>query len=225
MRSVKPKYSMSPKPRLAICVIMASLLGLLAACSTPTPAPTATPTDTPAPTPTTAPTDTPTPTPTATPTDTPTPTPTATPTDTPPPPPSACTPVGGTTEPSVCVAGISVQINDSTPRPVKYEEQMALKAGDTLRLVNLRYCASSEALADTVSGEAYLFKNRVEDYTNALSIRVGSPISAGCGSVGDFQGNWTMESGQHRVVIALVHYFRDAFEVDDRFYFNVDVGQ
>jgi len=178
MRSVKPKYSMSPKPRLAICVVMALLLGLLAACSTPTP--------------------------------------TATPV--------ACTPVGGAIEPSVCVAGVSVQVNDGTPRPVKYEEQMALKAGDTLKLVGLRYCASSEAMADKVSGEAYLFKNRVEDDTNGLFIRVGPPISAGCGLVGDFEGNWTVESGQRRVVIALVHYFRDASEVDDRFFFNLDVA-
>jgi len=142
----------------------------------------------------------------------------------PPPFSSVCTPVGGGTEPSVCVASVSVQINEGTPRPVAYEEQMALKAGDTLRLVGLRYCASSKAPADKVSGEAYLFKDRVEDYTNGLFIRVGPPISAGCGSVGDFEGSWTVESGQHRVVIALVHYFRDGSEVDDRFYFNVDVG-
>jgi len=137
---------------------------------------------------------------------------------------SACTPVGGVTEPSVCVAGVSVQVNEGTPRPVVYEERLTLKAGDTLRLVSLRYCASSEAPADKVSGEAYLFRNRVEDYTNGLFIRVGSSISAGCGSVSDFEGSWAMESGEHRVVIALVHYSGDGYEVDDRFYFNVDVG-
>jgi hypothetical protein len=246
MRSVKPRYNMFLEPRLAICLMMALLLSLLAACSTPTPAPTATPTDTatPTPAPTAAPTDTPTPTPNATPTDTPTPTPapTATPTDTPTPTamptvaptpkpttpptiPSECTPAGGATEPSVCVAGISVQINEGTPQPVAYEENITLNAGDILRLVNLRYCASREAGADRVSGEAYLFIDRVEDYGNGLFVRVGPRISAGCGPVGDFEGSWTLVAGQHRVLIALVHYFGDASEVDDRFFFNLDVGQ
>ena len=137
-----------------------------------------------------------------------------------------CQPIGGVVEPFMCVAGVSVQINDGRPRPVGYEEQMALKAGDTLRLVSLRYCASSEALADAVAGEAYLFKNRVEDY-NGLFTRRGAHIRAGCGDIGDFEGSWTMEPGQHRVVIALVHYFGANIgidlEVDDRFYLNLDV--
>jgi len=142
----------------------------------------------------------------------------------PPPAPSACTPVGGATEPSVCVADVSVQINESTPRPVAYNEHISLNAGDTLRLVTLRYCASSEAMADSIVGEAYLFSNRVEDYANGLFTRAGPRIRAGCGDVGDFEGSWTLEAGQHRVVIALIHYFGDAYEVDDRFYFNLDVG-
>jgi len=142
----------------------------------------------------------------------------------PPPPSSACTPIGGATEPSVCVASVSVQINDGTPRPVAYEERMTLNAGDTLRLVNLRYCASREALADGLAGEAYLFKNRVESYeNNGLFTRGGPRVRAGCGDVGDFQGSWTMETGSHRVVIALVHYFGNLYEVDDRFFFNLNV--
>jgi len=235
------------EPRLAICVMMALLLGLLAACGTPAVAttvvpPTVTqpsPTVAPTSTPTAAPTDTPTPTPTstATPTDTPTPTPTATPTFTPipipttppppppptTPPPSACTPAGGAADPSVCVAGVSVQINDGAPQPVAYEGNITLNAGDALKLVNLRYCASSEALADRVAGEAYLFVNRVEDYSNGL-FTDGSPIRADCGDVGDFGGSWILEAGQHRVVIVLVHYFNTNFEVDNRFFFNLDVG-
>jgi hypothetical protein len=142
----------------------------------------------------------------------------------PPPPSSACTPIGGATEPSVCVASVSVQINDGTPRPVDYEERMTLNAGDTLRLVNLRYCASREALADGLAGEAYLFKNRVESYeNNGLFTRGGPRIRAGCGDAGNFEGSWIMETGDHRVVIALVHYFGDDYEVDDRFYFNLHV--
>ena len=123
------------------------------------------------------------------------------------------------------MAGVSVQINDGAARPVGYEELVTLKAGDTLRLVNLRYCTSREALADSVAGEGYLFENRAESYDNGLVTRSGPRIRAGCGDVGDFVGSWVVGSGQHRVVIALVHYFGDNHEVDDRFYFNLDVGK
>jgi len=141
----------------------------------------------------------------------------------PPPPSSACTPIGGATEPSVCVASVSVQINDEAPRPVAYEERMILKAGDVLRLVGLRYCASGEALADGLAGEAYLFKGRAVSYDYGLFTRGGPRIRAGCGDAGNFEGSWIMETGDHRVVIALVHYFSDDYEVDDRFYFNLHV--
>jgi hypothetical protein len=164
-----------------------------------------------------------TPTPTSTPTLTATYTPTPTLTPSPPPPPSECTSTGGAVEPSVCVAGVSVQINEGTPQPVVSEQRITLKAGDALRLVNLCYCTSSEALADTVAGEAYFFKDRAESYGNSLSVRDGPRIRAGCGNVGDFEGSWIMEPGQHRVVIALVHYSNITHEVDSRFYINLHV--
>ena len=141
----------------------------------------------------------------------------------PPLPSSGCTPIGGATEPSVCVAGVNIRINDSPPRPVDYEERVALKAGDTVRLVNLRYCTSREALADSVAGEVYLFVNRSESYDHGLFTRGGPRIRAGCGDVGDFVGSWVVEPGGHRVVIALVHYFGNNYEVDDRFFFNLEV--
>jgi len=124
------------------------------------------------------------------------------------------------------VASVSVQANEDTPRPVGPNEQITLQAGDVLRLVNLRYCASSEAMADKAAGEAYLFINGIENYENGLFPLKGVSIRAGCGDAGGFEGSWVMEeAGQHRVVIALVHYFGDDSEVDDRFYFNLDVGQ
>lgn len=134
-----------------------------------------------------------------------------------------CSPTGGAVEPSLCVASVSVQIDEGTPRPVAREERITLKAGDALRLVNLRYCTSSEALADAVAGEAYFFEESVLSYDNALFTRYGARIRADCGEVGDFDGSWVVESGQHWVVIALVHYFSDTFEADDRFYINLDV--
>ena len=90
--------------------------------------------------------------------------------------------------------------------------------------MNLRYCTSSEALSDSVAGEVYLFKDRVESYQdNGLFTRGGPRIRAGCGDAGDFMGSWVVGPGQHRVVIALVHYFGNSYEVDDRFYFNLSV--
>jgi hypothetical protein len=106
---------------------------------------------------------------------------------------------------------------------VNYEERVTLKAGDTVRLANLRYCTSREALADSVAGEAYLFKDRVETYDNGLFTPGGPRVRAGCGEVGDFDGTWIMEPGQHRVVIALVHYFGASYEVDGRFHLNLNV--
>lgn len=187
----------------------------LASTHASTPRPAATHTPTPTSTPTLTATDTPTPTTTYT------LTPTLTPS--PPPPSSECTPIGGAIEPSVCVAGVSVQINEGTPQPVVSEQCMTLKAGDALRLVNLCYCTSSEALADTVTGEASFFKDRVESYENNRYVRDGPRIRAGCGNVGDFEGSWIMEPGQHRVVIALVHYSNITHEVDSRFRINLDV--
>lgn len=133
------------------------------------------------------------------------------------------------------MANVSVQINQGTPRLVDYEEHVTLKAGDTLRLVNLCYCTSRAALADTVAGEAYLFLDRVVSYDNGLFTRGGPRIRAGCGKVGDFKGSWDMGPGEHRVVIALMHYFSDTVtvngyltgthEVDERFFINLDVEQ
>jgi hypothetical protein len=187
----------------------------------PTDTPTLTPSLTPTPSLTSAPTPpwTPRPTSTATPPFKPDLTPVATT----PVYPLECRPIGGVVEPSVCVASVSVQVNEGTPRPVAYGERITLKAGDTLRLVSLRYCASHEALADAVAGEAYLFENGVESYENSLFTRGGPRIHADCGDVGDFQGSWIVELGQHRVFVILVHYFGTDYEVGDRFLFNLDV--
>lgn len=215
--------------------------------SIPTSTHTPTPTSTPTPTATFTPTPTPTPTLTITSKLTPTRTLTLTSTDMTVPAavvsPTPCvlegTPGGDLKAPSVCVACVSVQINEGTPEPVGWDEHMTLTAGDALRLVNLRYCTSGEALADNVAGEAYLFPNGVETYEYGLFTRRGVHIRTGCGNVGDFEGSWIMEPGQHRVVIALMHYFSEPLtitvplptrctdkrdcEVDDRFYINLDV--
>jgi hypothetical protein len=125
------------------------------------------------------------------------------------------------TGPRVCVVSVSVQINDG--EPVAYEEPITitLRAGDVLRLVNLRYCICPEAQPDGVAGEAYLFPHRQETYEYGRFTR-GGPI--GCGDVGDFEGSWVMEPGQHGLLIALVHYFGNSHDVDDRLYLNLDVG-
>jgi len=161
-----------------------------------------------------------------------------------PPPSLECKTLGGIIEPCLCVAGVSVQINGGTPRPVVFNEAVTLTAGDTLGLMNLRYCTSSKDLADSVAGEAYFFPNDVETYTYGRFTSSGPHILADCGDVGDFVGSWTMEPGQHRVVITLMHYFSEEkrsyaeqfkgyftgkckekgeCEVDDRFYINLNV--
>lgn len=124
------------------------------------------------------------------------------------------------TGPRVCVVSVGVQINDD--EPVAYEEPITitLRAGDALRLVNLRYCICPEAQPDGVAGEAYLFKHGVVSWDDGRFTR-GGPI--GCGDVGEFEGSWVMEPGQHQMVIYLLHYFGDTHAVDDRFHFDLDV--
>ena len=141
-----------------------------------------------------------------------------------------CNPIGGAIEPAVCVAGVSVQINEGIPRPVACEEDVILEAGDTLRLVNLQYCTSREAKTDKVAGEAYLYhcdENSSVWVANddVLYTPSTSSIPAGCGAVGDFRDSWVVEPGQNRVAIALVHYFGNSYEVDDRFHINLHVEQ
>lgn len=151
-----------------------------------------------------------------------------------------CTPIGGIQDPSVCVASVSVQINEGTPISVAYNQTMTLKIGDTLSLMGLRYCTSRESLADGVGGEAYLFDcdenylNCDETYDYGLFTRGGPCIRACCGDVGDFVikddlpasdklPNWVLDEGRHKVVIALVHYYGNDYEVDDRFHIKLDV--
>jgi hypothetical protein len=123
-----------------------------------------------------------------------------------------------------------MQINEGIPKPVAYEEFITLTAGDTVTLVDLRYCAFCEALADSVGGEAYLFpncdehhRNCIETYENGLFTRGGPRIHSGCNDIGDFRGSWVAESGRYRLLVALVHYFGVEYEVDDRFYVNLNV--
>lgn len=228
----------TPPPHLTVSepsgpALTAGASVLLTSALTVTLTPTATAISTPTLTPTSTPTLTPTNTPTSTATFTPTPTHTPVPLTAVCTPTLAlkCRPIGGAHEPSLCVAGVCVQINGGTPALVNYEQQLALRAEDTLGLVGLRYCASREALADGVGGEAYLFKNRVRTYDYGLFTRGGPRIHADCGDAGDFEGHWIMEPGQHRVVIALMHYYdivvngspTETWEVDDRFYINLDV--
>lgn len=136
--------------------------------------------------------------------------------------PSVCKSTHEAVDPSVYVTGVSVRINNGESRPVTHNERIALKAGDVFRLANLRYGTFRKTTSDGVAGEAYLFKHNVESYENGLFSR-GFPITTSSGNLGDFKGSWSVEPGQHRVFVALVHYFGDAYEVDDHFSFTLDV--
>jgi hypothetical protein len=200
--------------------------------NTPTATPVV-PTDTPSlpatptarPTPTATPTNTPalTPTPIATPTNTPalTPTPIATPE---PIAPVVCPRVSvGSRSPQTVIQGVSYSLNGGPPQVASNEEVLIVRPGDTISLVDLRYCSDAAGSSwDKVQGEAYLRKNGAFAYDDGR-FTTGAPIQAGEHPIGAFGDSWTIQPGWDRLVIALVHYYQGGHEVDDRFFVNLVV--
>jgi hypothetical protein len=124
----------------------------------------------------------------------------------------------------VCVAGVTLQTNSDEPKLVRYEERVSLKARDHLRIVNLRYCISPEAMVNRLEGKAYLFKKSVENYKYAVLTPSSFPVSPGCYNVGNFEKSWEVEPGQHRVIIPMILYDGSNKIVYKRFHLYVDVG-
>ncbi|MUG96251.1 hypothetical protein F7734_29480 [Scytonema sp. UIC 10036] len=137
---------------------------------------------------------------------------------------STCSECNKITTNQVYVDCVSVQINNDEPKSVRYKERVPLRAGDNLRVVNLRYCISPEATVNLLEGKAYLFKKSLESYEYGLSTTSSFPLSRGCHYVGNFEKSWQVESGQHRVVIPMILYDGSNKVVDKNFYFNLDVG-
>lgn len=124
-----------------------------------------------------------------------------------------------------CVANLTVQVNSDEPQTVKNKERMPLKAGDTLKVLNLSYCIPSQTKVNKLEVKAYLFKNEVENYKNGLSTPSNFPVSSGCHNVSNFQKSWKLEPGKHRVSIPIIKYNGSNRVVDKSFYINLDVGE
>lgn len=124
----------------------------------------------------------------------------------------------------VCVASVTLQTNSDEPKLVRYEERVSLKARDHLRIVNLRYCISPEAMVNRLEGKAYLFKKSVENYEYTVSTPSSFPVSPGCYNVGNFEKSWEVEPGQHRVIIPMILYDGSNKIVYKRFHLYLDVG-
>lgn len=125
----------------------------------------------------------------------------------------------------VCIANVTMQINSDEPRQIKNHERVPLKAGDTLRVANLRYCIPPEVTVNKVEVKAYLFQKGLENYKNGLFTSSGFPMNTGCHNIGNFEQTWKLEPGQHRVSIPIIKYDGSNRVVDKNFYFHVDVGQ
>jgi hypothetical protein len=125
----------------------------------------------------------------------------------------------------ICVANVTVQINSDEPKQVKNHERVPLQAGDTLRVVNLRYCIPPEVTVNKVEVKAYLFQKGLENYKYGLFTSSGFPTYTGCHNIGNFEKTWKLEPGQHRVSIPIINYDGSNRVVDKSFYLNLDVGQ
>ncbi|NMG20351.1 hypothetical protein [Brasilonema bromeliae] len=124
-----------------------------------------------------------------------------------------------------CIANVTMQINSDEPRQIKNNERVPLKARDTLRLANLRYCIPPEVTLNKVEVKAYLFPKGTENYKNGLLTSSSFPTYTGCHNIGNFEPTWKVESGQHQVTIPIVKYDGGSRIVDKSFYLNLDVGQ
>jgi hypothetical protein len=133
-----------------------------------------------------------------------------------------CEPTGGETAPSTCINQLRIQVNSEPPRSVVFDEHIHLQSGDVLSLIDLGFCTSEDSLSHRVAGEADLLLNGV-DRNDVFLFTKGVPIVGECGAIGNFMPTWTLASGSYRVDIALVHYFEDSFEIDDRRFFFLDV--
>jgi hypothetical protein len=125
----------------------------------------------------------------------------------------------------ICVANLTVQINSDEPLQVHNHQRIPLKAGDTLKILNLSYCLPSEVSLNKVEVKAYLFKNGVESYQNVLLTSNNFPIHTGvCHNIGNFKNTWKLEPGQHQAIIPLIKYDGSNRIVDKSFYVTLDVG-
>ncbi|MDZ8051279.1 MAG: hypothetical protein RMX68_018555 [Aulosira sp. ZfuVER01] len=125
----------------------------------------------------------------------------------------------------ICVVNLTVQINSDEPLQVNNHKQIPLKAGDSLKVLNLSYCIPSEVSLNKLEAKAYLFKNGVESYQDVLLTSSNFPIHKGvCHNIGNFQKTWKLEPGQHQAIIPLIKYYGSNRIVDKSFYFTLDVG-
>ncbi|HEY9803097.1 MAG TPA: hypothetical protein V6D25_22235 [Leptolyngbyaceae cyanobacterium] len=124
----------------------------------------------------------------------------------------------------VCIAHVTMQINSDERQQVKYAERLALKTGDKIKLLSLTYCIPPQTKLNKLEAKAFLFKNSIENYQNALSTPSSFPINTGCHNINNFPNSWQMEPQQHRVVIPIIKYDGSYRVVDKSFYLNLDVG-
>ncbi|BAY12235.1 hypothetical protein [Calothrix sp. NIES-2098] len=125
----------------------------------------------------------------------------------------------------ICVANLTVQINSDEPLQVNNHQRISLKAGDSLKVLNISYCIHSEVSLNKVEAKAYLFKHGVESYKDVLLTPSNFPINTGvCHNIGNFQKSWKLEPGQHQAMIPIIKYDGSNRIVDKSFYFTLDVG-
>lgn len=94
--------------------------------------------------------------------------------------PVACRRVSvGSHSPHTIIQVVSYSLNGGPPQIASNEEVLIIRPGDTISIVDLRYCSDTAGSSwDKVQGEAYLRKNGAFDYDDGR-FTTGAPILAG----------------------------------------------
>lgn len=124
--------------------------------------------------------------------------------------------------PNVVITEVEYSINGEASQMVANEEFVRLKAGDLLTIVGFTYLSIEGEADGQVAAEAYIRKGGAFDYEDGR-FTAGTPTTVGEHLGGAFNGGWTVQPSWDRLVIALVHYYGDNYEVDDRFFLNLIV--
>lgn len=122
--------------------------------------------------------------------------------------------------PNLVITEVEYSINEGPSQLVTNEESISLKPGDSLAIVGFKYLSGEGEANGQVAAEAYIRKEGSFDYEDGR-FTTGTPTTEGEHLGGAFNGGWAVQSGWDRLVIALVHYYGDNYEVDDRFFLNL----
>ncbi|MGB3639123.1 MAG: hypothetical protein WBA39_16345 [Rivularia sp. (in: cyanobacteria)] len=126
-----------------------------------------------------------------------------------------------------CVEHVTLQVNNDTPKQFRHKERVPLKTKDKLRIVEIKYFIPPKAIFNSLKLKPYFLTNSVDSSTvniDELPTSSDFPISQGSHSVRNFENNWQIQPGQHRIAVHIIQYDGSNKIVNKDFYLNIDIG-